>query len=156
MSQQGLVWLSSLRVEVGGYNGVWGGTSDVRIVICADNGVWFPINYMDNFKKTHWFGRYEGNHTAIYRPHRTHLLTFYRSGMKKEFITTYEYNPEFFPTTIDELAGDAFDSIQLGLISKINRLRIDIRLDIIEKERNLLLFLGFHSLTSFQSKSLSH
>ena len=74
--------------------------------------------------------------------------------MKKEFITTYEYNPEFFPTTIDELAGDAFDSIQLGLISKINRLRIDIRLNIIEKERNLLLFLGFHSLTSF--KSLRH
>ncbi len=73
--------------------------------------------------------------------------------MKKEFITTYEYNPEFFPTTIDELAGDAFDSIQLGLISKINRLRIDIRLDIIEKERNLLLFLGFHSLSIFSFTS---
>ena len=71
--------------------------------------------------------------------------------MKKEFITTYEYNPEFFLTTIDELAGGALDAIQLELISKINRLRIDIRLNIIEKERNLLLFLGFHSLTSFTS-----
>ena len=62
-------------------------------------------------------------------------------GMKKEYITAYEYNPEFFPTTVEELAVDAFDSIQLGLISKINRLRIDIRLNIVEKERNLLLFL---------------
>lgn len=62
-------------------------------------------------------------------------------GMKKEYITAYEYNPEFFPTTVEELAMDAFDSIQLGLISKINRLRIDIRLNIVEKERNILLFL---------------
>ena len=44
-------------------------------------------------------------------------------------------NPPFFPKDLDELAQDASYSIKIGLVSNINRMRIDLRSRLIVKDR---------------------
>lgn len=60
---------------------------------------------------------------------------------KSVYTASYDNDISFFPRTLDELADDVNASIQLALISKLKRLRIDIRLQLTEKSRNMLQWL---------------
>jgi hypothetical protein len=45
------------------------------------------------------------------------------------------FSPPFFPKDVEELAKDASFSIQLALIGRINRMRVDIRSKLLNKQK---------------------
>ena len=51
-------------------------------------------------------------------------------------------NPPFFPRTLEELAEDAAFSCRVGLSSSISRMRVDVRLKLIDRERHALAWLA--------------
>lgn len=73
-----------------------------------------------------------------------------------KYQTTYSQQPSFFPRTIDELALDCRDSTQIAFISNIKRIRVDIRMRITEKNKQMLMFLirYVHKLLDDEIKSI--
>eukprot|EP01041_Mallomonas_annulata_P007607 gene7607-15584_t len=65
----------------------------------------------------------------------------------KQYTATFE-NPPFFPTSIEELAQDACFATRVALISQVTRIRVDVRMRIINRDRYLFkwLLLLAHSL----------
>lgn len=48
------------------------------------------------------------------------------------------FSPPFFPKDVEELAKDASFSIQLALIGRINRMRVDIRSKLLNKQKYII------------------
>jgi len=46
--------------------------------------------------------------------------------------------PAFFPRSVEELAQDTVDSTQVGLLNSMKRMRIDIRMRLVRREKNML------------------
>lgn len=51
-----------------------------------------------------------------------------------KYTATFE-NPPFFPTNLNELAEDAGFAIRVALISQISRIRVDVRMRLVSRER---------------------
>ncbi|KAJ1425306.1 hypothetical protein B484DRAFT_91298 [Ochromonadaceae sp. CCMP2298] len=64
-------------------------------------------------------------------PFRTDRLMRYED---EDYQASFD-NPSFFPGSVEELAQDATFSVKVALISRINRMRIDVRSRLLSKER---------------------
>jgi hypothetical protein len=60
--------------------------------------------------------------------------------MSQKYTVSFE-NPPFFPTNLEELAQDASFATRVGLISQLSRIRIDVRMRIVNKQRYMFKWL---------------
>lgn len=67
------------------------------------------------------------------------LIVPKRVGNRGRFSLQQEvkdnYYPPFFPKSVDELAKDASFSVQLALINRVNRMRVDIRSKLLSRQK---------------------
>jgi len=68
------------------------------------------------------------------------LLSLNALNVKGSFRVKPE-QPAFFPRSVEELAQDTVDSTQVGLLNSMKRMRIDIRMRLVRREKNMLKWL---------------
>ena len=57
------------------------------------------------------------------------------------YTQIYPEQPSFFPRSLDELASDTCASAQVGLMNEMLRMRVDIRMRLVRREKNMLTWL---------------
>ena len=79
--------------------------------------------------------------TNIHREHFNFQTLIAAINVKGSFRSKYPEQPSFFPRSLEELATDTADSTQVGLINSMKRMRIDIRMRLVRREKNMLKWL---------------
>jgi len=57
------------------------------------------------------------------------------------YTQIYPEQPSFFPRSLDELASDTCASAQVGLMNEMLRMRVDIRMRLVRREKSMLTWL---------------
>lgn len=72
---------------------------------------------------------------AVCSCYRKHNILY-----SSKYTATFE-NPPFFPTNLNELAEDAGFAVRVALISQISRIRVDVRMRLVCRERYMFNWL---------------